>query len=261
MSEKEKFLEQGYDVEKSLFLNREFLRYKNARSRWARRGLEYEMVVNNDVDATGTQFTQKELQEIKERNGIPLSVNVSVAFIEQLQSFLTSSKPSISVIPLGDSSKSYAYVHREIILSLLYLNDFYTKMEKAIFNMAVVGHGILYVTLGDYFTHNAFNVNIKSLNWRNIYFDPMSQEADYQDSELVFVVFPMLQSKAKKLYGLSDDDMKFASASIDDYAEYNSMLSSLNSIEWGTIDKSQMVFVYEIFEKINATLYILENGK
>lgn len=249
----------GYDLDKVAYLNKEFLKYKMARDKWARRALEYEMVVNNDVDGTGTQFTPKELDEIKERNGIPLSVNVSVAFIEQLQSFLTASKPSVTVIPIGDSSKPYAYIHREIITTLLYLNDFYTKIEKAIFNMAVVGHGILFISLGDFFSQNHFNVNIRSMNWRNVYFDPMCQEADYQDSEMIFSVFPMLKTKAKKVYGLTEEDMAFASASIIDYAEYNH--HNLNTIEWATVDAKMMIFVYEIYEKVHATLQILENGK
>lgn len=254
------FKNQGYDVDTATKLSREFLRYKNARQKWAKRGLEYEMVVNNDVDGTGTQFTREELDEIRDRNGIPLSVNISVAFIEQLQSFLTASKPSINVIPIGDSSKAYAYIHREIITTLLYLNDFYTKIEKAIFNMAVVGHGIIYVALSDYFIHNSFNVNIKCMDWRNIYFDPMCKEADYQDSELVFMVFPMLKTKARKIYNLSEEDMKYATANLNDYADYGA--NNLNAIEWGTMeDNNRMIFVYEVFEKVAATMYILENGK
>lgn len=253
------YRELGYDVDKATFLNREFLRYKNARQTWARRAAEYEMVVNNDVDGTGTQFTPTELAEIQERNGIPLSVNVSVAFIEQLQSFLTSGKPSITCMPMGDSSKSYAYIHREIIITLLYLNDFYTKVEKSIYNMCTVGHGINYVTLSDFFSKNAFNVTIKSLNWRNVYFDPMSQDNDYQDSELIFLVFPMLKTKAKKIYNLTDEDLKFATTSIDDFSDEINK-SGYNGIEFN-VDTNNIVFIYEIFEKVSATLRILENGK
>lgn len=256
-----KFVELGFDADKATFLYKEFLKYKTSRDKWARRALEYEMVVNNDVDGTGTQFTQQELDEIKERNGIPLSVNVSVAFIEQLQSFLTASKPSVSVIPIGDSSKPYAYIHREIIMTLLYLNDFYTKIEKAIFNMAVVGHGILFISLADFFSQNHFNVNIKALNWRNVYFDPMCQEADYQDSEMIFTVFPMLRTKAKKVYNLTDEEVEFASASMIDYDYADYTQHNLNTIEWSGVDKDTMIFVYEIYEKVSATLYILENGK
>ena len=112
--------EKGYDTDTTTLLNREFLRYKSSRQKWAQRGLEYEMIVNNDVNGTGTQFTVAQLEEIRKRNGIPLSVNIAVAFIEQLQSFLTASKPSITVIPIGDASKPYAYIHREIINTLLY---------------------------------------------------------------------------------------------------------------------------------------------
>jgi len=253
------YRELGYDVDKATYLNREFLRYKNARQVWARRAAEYEMVVNNDVDATGTQFTIAELDEIRERNGIPLSVNVSVAFIEQLQSFLTAGKPSITCLPMGDSSKLYAYVHREIIMTLLYLNDFYTKVEKSIFNMCTVGHGINYVTLSDFFSRNAFNVTIKSLNWRNVYFDPMSQDNDYQDCELIFLVFPMLKTKAKKIYNLTDEDLEFATTSIDDFSDEINK-SGYNGIEFN-VDSNNIVFIYEVFEKVQATLRILENGK
>lgn len=249
---------KGYNTELSQDLNREFQRYQSARQKWARRALEYEMVVNNDVDGTGTQFTVDELKQIAERNGIPLSVNISVAFIEQLQAYLTSAKPSITVVPIGDASKEYAYIHREIINTILYENDFQSKQERAIFNMAVTGHGILFVTLGDFFKDSTFNVTIKCLNWRNVYFDPMSVEPDYQDSEKIFIVFPMLQSKAKKIYNLTDEDMKYAAASFDDYgASFPSM-----GVEWpiGT-DQREIIYVYEIFEKVNATLNILENGK
>ena len=259
---KEQYRLANQDPETLTRLNREFNRYRTARNKWAKRALEYEMVVNNDVDGTGTQFTTEELAAIAERCGIPLSVNLSVAFVEQLQSFLTSAKPSVTCIPIGDSSKPYAYIHREIINTLLYLNDFYIKQEKTIFDMAVVGHGILFVTLANFFSQNSFNVNIKNLDWRNCYFDPMSKEADYQDSELVFIVFPMIKSKAKKVYGLSDEDMRYASAVLEDsQGMYN--YDSVNGVDvvWGEPGSDNMIWVYEVFEKITATLNILKNGK
>lgn len=257
---KEQFIQAGYDADKITELNKDFQRYKTARDKWARRALEYEMVVNNDVDGTGTQFTSEELNTLKERYGIPLSVNISVAFIEQLQAFLTSPKPSVTCIPIGNSSKPYAYVHREYINSLLYFNDFSIKQEKTIFDMAVVGHGILYVTLSDFFVSNMFNVNIKNLDWRSVYFDPFSKEQDYQDSERIFVVLPMMKSKAKKIYGLSDEELDFACSNLEDYEGLYTSNQNLD-ITWTTPEMTTNVWIYEIYEKVIATLYILENGK
>lgn len=260
MKSKEQFIQSGYDTQKITELNKDFVRYKSARDKWARRALEYEMVVNNDVDGTGTQFTDKELQSMKERYGIPLSVNISVAFIEQLQAFLTSPKLSVTCIPIGNSSKPYAYVHREYINSLLYFNDFPIKQEKTIFDMAVVGHGILYVTLSDFFISNMFNVNIKNLDWRSVYFDPFSKEQDYQDSERIFVVVPMMASKAKKIYNLTDDELEFACSTLEDYEGLYTNNNNLD-ITWVTPEMNNNVWIHEIYEKVFATMYMLENGK
>lgn len=233
--------------------------YKSRREVWAMRGKEYEGVVFNDVEGTGTQFTRAQLTEIKDKYVMQVSIPILIAFIEQLVSFLTSNKPSINVVPVGDSSKHSAYVHRDIVTALFYLNNLQDKLELAIQDMCIPGKGYLYAAVGNFYQNNIFNIIIKCLDWRYVYIDPLSKDRDHQDAEMIFISTPMLKSKAAKIYNLSDEDLSFADCTFEGFdAAYRDEDTNYNT---GTPNLEQtLIWIMECFEKVQATMYVLQDG-
>lgn len=246
------------DEAKSARLNSVFQFYKTARTTWQKRGWENQMLVQNDIDGTGTQFTADELETIKKKYLIPLSINILHPLKEQCQAFLTGLRPSINVIPVGDSSKSSAYVHREICVAATYLNQFTLKQELSIGDAITVGHGVLYLEPNSYYIHNQFNVVIKSLDWNYVYVDPNCKEPDYQDSEYMIIAFPMTKNKAQKVYGLTDEDMTFAEQSIGVEGDGNTEFFNAG---YGMYEKGHTpIWLKEIYEKVKVPLYYLQDG-
>lgn len=257
--------EQSKELQQeSIRINRKFIQAKTARAKWFKRGREYEQLVHNDVDYTGTQFTSAELAELQKKESIPLSVNILIAIIEQIIAFLTSNPPSIGILPVGKSSKSFTYVWREVLKAVMYLNKFPMHQERAIKDMLIVGHGILLVEPNNFFQHNEFNTVIKYIPWDYFYCDPASISPDYQDAEILFLATPMPSSKALKMYGsygLTAEHLNMVSAVLtgDDNQFLSSLSNYSNTFSSGNKD-DKPVWLLEAFEKVQSTIYILQDG-
>jgi len=243
------------DTDQITRYNTLFTYYSQVRKPWEERGLEYEMLARNNVDGTGTQYTKEQLLDIRKRYGIPLSINILHALKEQCQAFLTGLKPSIGVVPVGDSAKNACYIWRELITAVQELSDFRVHSEMGISDTLDVGHGVFIMKENDFYNHNSFNVNIKRIPWHWVYIDPNSKDPHYQDAELIFVAYPIPKSKAKKLYNLTDEEMQLANSNIGGKA-YN-----IKDIFGGNGLSGDYIWLFDIYEKIKLPTYILADGK
>lgn len=235
---------------------------KERSSKWRRRGFEAKALSNNDIEGTGTQLTQAELDALAKKYGIPVSANIIPAITENLQAFITNAIPSINVIPVGKANKHCAYVWRDTIKGTMYNNQFNLKQEQAVDDMVDTGQGVLHIRPNNFFSHNEFNCVIQSIPWNYVYIDPNSIEPDYQDAEYIFVAYPMPRSKAKKVWGLTDEDMKTATSSAAESGGladggFSKDLAGNNGDSKG----DPAIWVIEAFEKEIHTLYINSEGK
>lgn len=238
--------------------NQKFTRFSNARQKWAKRFKEYEQLVNNDIEDTGTQLTEKQLKDIEKKYGIPISANILVAILEQIQAFLTSNDGTVTVVPVGESSKIFSYVWKELCLATLQINKFKREKKKAIRDMLIGGLGVFQVEPNTYYTYNEFNTIIKRLRWEWMYLDDTSEIETFQDSEMIFVAKPIPKQKAQKVYKLSKEDVEFASTAFGSMdGNFSPMLKSSGT---GALKEDAKIWVMEIYEKIPATIYILKDG-
>jgi len=239
--------------------NRAFQNAVSARQTWISRAFEYEMVVHNDVEATGTQFTKEQLEEMKAKHLIGTSINFSLPIIEMLIAFLTASQPIPDTVPLGETSKDKAYVYREIIKATLNTNHFAGEIqEQLIKDQCITGRGVLQVKPANYYNYNEFNVILEPLDYRYYYPDPSSCIRSHQDSEIIFVAKPLSKNKAKKIYGLTDEECKYATSI--DFQGYNPAYDSPFVSTFSTFSDDPPIWIQEIYEKEKATLYILQDG-
>lgn len=237
--------------------NSAFQFYQSQRSKWLNRAMEYEMVVQNDVDGTGTQFTKEQLEEIKEKHLIGSSINFSVAVVETLVAFLTASLPKPHVLPIGDSAKSVAYFYRDIIESVLNNSNYNALGERFVTDKIVAGRGGLFVRPSNLLDNpSLFDVVLEDLDYKDYFPDPLSKRRDHQDSRMQFIAKPISASRAKEIYGLTDDEIKMATTNdwLESYATYDNPIVSNAEPEDPTI------WLQEIYEKVKSSKYVLKSG-
>lgn len=259
---KQFYKNQNQDTDKIAELNKYFQFYKSANNTWLTRACEYEMVVHNDVEGTGTQFTQQQLQEIKDKYLIGSSINISIAIIEVLQAFLTSSEPVPETVPVGESSKEQAYFWKEVIKACLNTNIFTEKQEVLVKDQLITGRGILQVKPANFFNYNEFNVILENLDFRCYFPDPYSKIRSHQDSERIFVATPLNEKRAQKIYNLTDKELTCAVNVWDggDMSSNNPVFSFNELAQTADQTGERMVWIHEIYEKVQATMYILPDG-
>lgn len=246
------------DVNELSRYNRKFIRYQSARQQWRDRFIEYESLLFNDIEGTGTQLTKAQLLELEQKYAIPITANVLVAIVEQLLSFLTLNDPTVTVTPVGDSSKHFAYVWRELGLATLQLNKFKKHQKRVTRDCLTGGHGVFQVKPNNFYSFNEFNTVVKRIRWEYVYIDDTSEDDDFQDSEMMFVAKRILKKKAQKDYKLTNKQISFASQtlSVDSWAPTQSKVN-LNS---GLDTEETLIWIQEIYEKVPATVYIMPDG-
>lgn len=248
------------DIKENTRLNRMFVFYHSKGQKWRRRAKEYEQLVFNDIEGTGTQFTQKQLDKMEDTYGIPLSVNIAVAIKEQFQAFLTGVAPVIDVIPIGaQADKFFAYVWREIITGSLRMNNFSLQQEKAIGDLTTAGHGILHICPNRFFKYNEFNTVIKRLRYEHVYLDPNSTDKLFQDCEAQIIALPISKTRAKKEYKLTDEELKYAEAVMTGDTGEGAFDPS-SALGDDISFQEPKIWIFEFFEKVRGMVYILNNG-
>lgn len=240
--------------------NRNFQRYRVARKIWEERGYENEALARNDVDGTGTQLTKEQIEKLKRKYGIPVSLNIAWAIKDQLISILTAAKPSFNVIPNGEASKDFAYVHRELLFATYQINKVYKELERSLGHMCDVGHGVLRVRPNRFFKRNSFNTVVECVRWAYAYFDPSSEDALFSDSEMIFIAVPIQKSKAKLEYELTEEEMEKATTILGESTSnnFNPIVDANQYI--GVESEEQYIWVMEIYEKVMSDVYTLADG-
>ena len=261
---KDKLIALGQDYEEVLRLTRKFRFYKAANNKWFNRAKEAEELFYSDREGTGTIYKQSQLDELKALNAIPLSINLAVPIIEQQVAFVTGGKPSLSVLPVGDSSKHTAYVFKELAQACCYLNNFQGLQEQRDTDAFVTGKGFLILQPNNYYIHNDFNVIIDYIDWKYVYEDPSMTRRDGKDREGVFVVKPITAARAQKLYNLTKQEISAAQSAVDgvDGISIESWYDSITTLSASGQDPSdRLVYVFDYYEKVTVTLYINDSGE
>lgn len=240
-------------------LNNLFQAFQSRRSKWIDRANENYAITLNDVEGTGTQFTAQQVQEIKDKGLIRTSINITIAIVEVLQAFLTSTEPSPNVYPIGESSKEFAYFYRECILWCLRENKFSSDLlEKLVIDQVVAGRGVVYARPSSVYDLNEFNIVLEYLPYSYYFPDPRSRRKDHQDSECIFIATPISRKRAMEIYGLTEEETYWAT---DELSGVKPQIPDLDNTSLLTgFEKEETIWIHEVFEKVPATLNILEDG-
>ena len=251
-------MEDNINQQEVLRLNRLFKFFADSRISWEKRAKEYEEFTFSDVDNTGTQLTSEQKAVLKDKYTPIITGNVTYAIVEQLVSFLTSQKPSITCIPVGSSSKDVAYVWREWIMATWYLSQGSRELALALWDSVITGNGFLIALTNDFFRFNEFNCNISYLPWNYVYLDPNAKRIDIEDGQAEVIAIPMLLSKATKIWDLTKKEQDLALASVD--GVNGAITDDINIPAQSQIPNDKVIWSQDFSEKEKATVYILQDG-
>ena len=151
----------------------------------------------------GKQYTKEEENELSAYGMMPLVVNVVKPFLGLRRAILTSSRPTLKVVPLQESNKLITKALEEFVVGKWNADYCDTQLNLALKDMLNVACGWMMIDHASYLDNATFDFKVKHINWRYVYPDPEFKEIDASDAENIFVAAPMVVAKAMIVYGLS----------------------------------------------------------
>lgn len=233
------------------------------RDSWLGKGQKEEEVYYNDVEGTGTSFTEEQLKKISQGSGIPVTVNYLHPIINQKLAILVEANPSFKTVALDDRSKPYAYALDKAIKSVMYRSEAIGEEEETIKNMLIFGMGISGIEELDYYEFGRFNIEYVDLHPSIVILDSNAKKRNLRDMEGYFIEKEITLELAKQKYqGVLDAVNEGKSES--EQITFESLSTSTTAVPRGrgTINTdgfNNKIIVSEYYSKIYTTLYFIEN--
>lgn len=156
----------------------------------------------NDVDETGTTFTQEQKSKVENNTGIPVSLNKIYSVIEQKLAILTQTKPSSKVIAYDTKaqSKQFAYVLDKCKNSIMYHSQAILEQKEAMKDMLVLGMGITGIFPKQYDTMGDFGLEYLYLHPSEVRLDVNSKRINNSDMSGFFITKELDEETAKEMF-------------------------------------------------------------
>lgn len=233
------------------------------------KSLTYEKMKNNeemffsDVEQTGTQFTKTQLATIEDKYDIPISTKIAYAIVEQQVAFLTGAKPYPRLLSTTASTEDFTSVYQQLFAAHWYESGMNYNMIKYVQDCLVSGLGFLHIRKNDFYNETTFGVVSEYINWRYCYIDPHCEKTDLTDADYVCIAEYLERDRIEKMFDIRiPDDENSAyygdiSLSVDRPYYHRDTWSNVQA----PIDKFRYFWVRRFYEKINAPIYMSENGE
>lgn len=184
------------------YLNKLFRYMTAAKDKTKKFKIEDEEMYYSDVDNTRTQFTARQLDFIKAKYDIPLSINLTKAIIEQIIAFLTGGKPKVNFMAQEEVVRPWVLSMKRLIDSLWYENSLDEELKATIRDQATTGSGFLRVRKNNFYQESTFGVIVEYIPWTWVYIDPTSVKPDFSDADYVCIARKMPRKKAEQEYDI-----------------------------------------------------------
>ena len=155
----------------------------------------------------GGQYSRKEKKELKSYGMIPIVINIAKPFVSQRRAILTSSKPSLKVVPLQEGNKLVADAAQQFLIGKWNSDYVDIEVNRAMRDGLVTGFGFILVDIANFLDNSTFDINISHLNWRYVLPDPNAERFDLSDAENILVRKIVGVKRAQVLYGLTEDQI------------------------------------------------------
>lgn len=233
------------------------------RDAWLSKVMKEEEVYYNDVEGTGTSFTNKQLKKISTGSGIPVTINYLHPIINQKLGILVEAKPSFKAIALDDRGKKYAYALDKAIKSIMYRSEAVGEEEETIKNMLVLGMGISIIEELDYYEFGRFNIQYADLHPSMVILDANAKKRSLSDMEGYFIEKEITIEAARQRYQHLLDKINEGKAEVDriDFEDLSTSYATLPRGR-GTVDTdgfNDKVVVSEYYSKVYTTVYFVQD--
>lgn len=142
------------------------------KTKWAEKAKLARGYFRNDVEGTGTTFTQEQLKNIQLNTNIPVSINYIHPILSQQHAIINEARPSLKVVALDDRGKQYANVLDKAKHAVLYSSDAIQYTDEAIKEMLICGMAHVAIEEVDFLNPGEFNLSFQLIPYENITVDP-----------------------------------------------------------------------------------------
>lgn len=253
-----------------MYYNRWFVKMVGNRANVVMHRKEDEDRFFSDVDGTRTQFTAKQLDEIRANYDIPISTKISYAIIEQILAFLSGSKPYPRLIAPSEApeSKKFTELYEQAHNAVWYESKGNDRLAASFRDMLVTGSGYMHTRRNNFFGESTFNVINEWVPWVDVLVDPASREPDFSDAEMMCIAKVMPITKAEKEYDINLTDEDYISAmtglfSVGGQSSINDPYlfpTSVTTGGYGEFRNDRYCWTRLFYEKKEVGIYISENG-
>ena len=176
--------------------------WTQAKAKWLARAEEAFGYFFNDIEDTGTTYTQNQTDKIKATTNIPVSINLLYPVLSQKHAILCQTKPSHKVVSLSDNqeAKAAAYVLDKAKYSIFYNSEALTHNEEAIKSYLISGIGHTGLLPKDFTSQGEFGLSYQNLPIWNITVDPNSRLKTNEDMQGYIYAKELAEDVMLKLY-------------------------------------------------------------
>lgn len=223
----------------------------------------------SDVEGTRSQFTEEQLQKIKEKYNVPISTKLTYPIMEQILSYITGGKPTSRLLAPEEASAEWTKFMGRLLHAVWQESWSDVELTHALRDMLAVGSGFLVVRKNDFYRETTWGATVEYEPWGNVYVDPTSRRQDFADADVICISRPMTIAKIEQKFDIKvkPDDIDHtildsAPYEIDTLAEGWTEWNEMGGQTQGTDlhKKSRYAYVKEFYQKKNKKAYISPEG-
>jgi len=166
------------------------------------RGKRAEEYYYNDVEGTGTNYTQAQIQKIDKGTGIPVTINYIHPIVNQKLAILVQNKPSHKIIALDERGKNYVHILNKMNYAVMYNSHAVSRQEETVKMSMIYGMGISGIAKKEYNEVGSFGIEYKYLHPATVLLDANSMQRDNDDMEGFFIEREYTHTDAMRLFGV-----------------------------------------------------------
>ena len=235
------------------------------REQWLARAVKNEEFYYNDVEGTGTTYTQTQKTNIENNTNIPVSMNWLYPVVNQKLAILAQTKPSMKVISTDGRAKVEAQVLDKMKYGVLYNSSAQIEIETTIKDMLVGGMGHIAIVPTDFYQPGLFNLAVVNVPYDEVILDINAKRRTLEDMEGYFIEKAFTIPKAIQLYGDIIVNLRDEQGNPVDIASFTGRVwvqgeltekADVTTTNWNADDR---IIIREFYEKIYTTMYMVPN--
>lgn len=162
--------------------------WKSARDKFLIRANKARDYFLNDVEGTGTTYTQEQYNKIRTTTNLPISFNILYPVVSQKSAILNQSKYSINILPIDDNAKAVAHIMNKIKDMILYSSSSVLEIKEAVKEYLITGISHIGWTKTEYTPDDSlFGLKLVHYPIEEVILDPNFKRQDASDMRGYFI--------------------------------------------------------------------------